>query len=147
MTAARSPAKVLTRNVTQEINFGLINPIDMQPKKKPRHLSGDALRLISYCPLCESSYNPLRARVLEERGDAHLLHIQCANCGSSVVALLFTSGAGLTSIGLVTDLTSDDVLRFKDQTTVNTDEVMSLHEFLFPSDVKVASINRGGEKV
>ncbi|MDP3986080.1 MAG: hypothetical protein Q8P77_01450 [Candidatus Veblenbacteria bacterium] len=106
----------------------------MQPKNKknPHHLSGDALRLISYCPLCESSYNPLRARVLEEREDAHLLHIQCASCGSSVVALLFTSAAGPTSIGLVTDLTSDDVLRFKDQAVITTDEVMALHQFLFP---------------
>lgn len=106
----------------------------MQPKKRSHNLSGDALRLISYCPLCESSYNPLRARVLEEKDDAHLLHIQCGSCGSSVVALLFTSGAGPTSIGLVTDLTSEDVLRFKDQPMVKTDEVISMHEFLFPSD-------------
>lgn len=109
----------------------------MQPRKKsPHSLSGDALRLISYCPLCESSYNPLRARVLEEKDDAHLLHIQCAACGSSVVALLFTSGAGPTSIGLVTDLTSDDVLRFKDQSVVGVDEVISLHDFLFPRVAK-----------
>jgi hypothetical protein len=104
----------------------------MQPKKKSHYLSGDALRLISYCPLCESSYNPLRARVLDERDDAHLLHIQCSSCGSSVLALLFTSNTGPTSIGLVTDLTGDDVLRFKDQTVVSTDEVISLHSFLFP---------------
>lgn len=111
----------------------------MQPKKKPQFFSGDALRLISYCPLCESSYNPLRAKVLEEREDAHLLHIQCSSCGSSVVALLFTSNSGPTSIGLVTDLTSDEVLRFKDQARVSTDEVLTLHQFLFPYDNEVAS--------
>lgn len=106
----------------------------MQSKKKPHYLSGEVLKLLSYCPLCESNYNPLRAKVLEEKDEAHLLHIQCSNCGGSVVALLFTSGAGPTSIGLVTDLTSDDVLRFKDQTTVKTDEVISFHQFLFPTN-------------
>ncbi len=105
----------------------------MQSKKRSHSLSGDTLRLISYCPLCESSYNPLRAKVLEEKDDAHLLHIQCSSCGSSVVALLFTSGTGPTSIGLVTDLTSEDVLRFKDESIVSTDEVISVHQFLFPS--------------
>lgn len=114
----------------------------MQPKKRPHNLSGDALRLISYCPLCESSYNPLRARVLEEKDDAHLLHIQCSSCGSSVVALLFTSGTGPTSIGLVTDLTSEDVLRFKDQTIIATDEVISLHQFLFPLGKSKNSSNK-----
>lgn len=104
----------------------------MEPKKRPNRFSNDALKLLSYCPLCESSYNPLRARVLEERGDAHLLHIQCSSCGSSVVALLFNSMAGPTSIGLVTDLTSDDVLRFKDQANITVDEVIDLHVFLFP---------------
>lgn len=119
-----------------------LDNINMQSKKRSHNLSGDALRLISYCPLCESTYNPLRARVLEEKEDAHLLHIQCSSCGSSVVALLFTSGAGPTSIGLVTDLTSEDVLRFKDQSLVTTDEVISLHKFLFPSGKSKNSNNK-----
>lgn len=103
----------------------------MQPKRKSNRLSGDSLRLISYCPLCEVSYNPLRARVLEERDDAHLVHIQCANCGSSIVALILNSTLGITSVGLVTDLTGDDVLRFKDEGHVTTNEVISFHNFLY----------------
>jgi len=102
----------------------------MQAKRKSHHFSGEGLRLISYCPLCEASYNPLRARVLEERDDAHLVHIQCASCGSSIVALVLSSGLGLTSVGLVTDLTSDDVLHFKDVGRVTADDVLSVHQAL-----------------
>ncbi len=102
----------------------------MQPRRKPHHFSGDGLRLISYCPLCERSYNPLKARVLEERDDAHLVHMQCAACGSSIVALILSSSVGLTSVGLITDLTGDDVLHFKDVGQVSADEVLELHNLL-----------------
>lgn len=102
----------------------------MQAKRKSHHLSGDGLRLISYCPLCETSYNPLRARVLEERDDAHLVHMQCSACGSSIVALIMSSSLGITSVGLITDLTSDDVLHFKDVGRVTADDVLNLHQFL-----------------
>jgi hypothetical protein len=105
----------------------------MQPKKKPS-LGGDILKLITYCPLCEAAYSPLRARVLEERADAHLLHIQCANCGSAIVATVMNSGLGLTSIGLITDLTGDDVLRFKDEQSVTTDDVLNVHNLLYPKN-------------
>ena len=102
----------------------------MQAKRKSHHFSGEGLRLISYCPLCETSYNPLRARVLEERDDAHLVHIQCSNCGSSIVALILSSNVGITSVGLVTDLTGDDVLHFKDVGRVTADEVLAIHQVL-----------------
>ncbi len=105
----------------------------MQARRKSHQLSSDGLRLISYCPLCEASYNPLRARVLDERDEAHLVHIQCARCGSSIVALIMSSGIGITSVGLVTDLTGDDVLRFKDETRISVDEVLDVHQLLFPA--------------
>lgn len=104
----------------------------MQPKRKSHHLSSEGLRLISYCPLCDASYNPLRARVLEERDEAHLVHIQCASCGSSIVALILSSNLGITSVGLVTDLTGDDVLRFKDELPVTADDILDFHQVLFP---------------
>lgn len=104
----------------------------MQAKRKSHHLSSEGLRLISYCPLCEASYNPLRARVLEERDEAHLVHIQCASCGSSIVALILSSSLGITSVGLVTDLTGDDVMRFKDESRLTADDMIDFHQVLFP---------------
>ncbi len=94
---------------------------------------GDGLtRLISYCPLCERSYeSPLRAKILDERDGAHLVHLQCSSCGSSVVALVLTSSLGITSVGLITDLTGEDVLRFKDQLSVAVNDVIELHQLMY----------------
>ncbi len=104
----------------------------MEAKRKSSYLSGGNLRVISYCPLCEAAYNPLRARVLDEHDDAHLLHIQCARCGSSIVALLMSSLVGITSVSLITDLTGDDVLKFKDAGSVTSDDVLACHVALTP---------------
>lgn len=108
----------------------------MQPKRKANNHLPEVLRLISYCPLCEAVYSPLKARVLEEREDAHLLHIQCSSCHSSIVALVLSSAIGITSVGLVTDLTGDDVLRFKDEQALSADEVLALHHLIYPSRSK-----------
>lgn len=101
----------------------------MRPKNYSS-LPGEGLKLISYCPLCNTQYNPLTAKILEEREDAHLIHIECRRCASSIVALILTGGIGISSVGLITDLTSNDVLKFKDVPDLSADDVISLHEVL-----------------
>jgi len=101
-------------------------------RKKPNSYSSEVLKLIT-CPLCDKPYRPLQARVLEERDDAHLVHIQCRACGSAIVAVITHSGFGITSIGLVTDLTSEEVLQFKDSGLIAADEVLEIHAQLYPT--------------
>ncbi|MFA6271874.1 MAG: hypothetical protein WC693_02055 [Patescibacteria group bacterium] len=91
------------------------------------YLQGEGIKLISYCPLCNTQYNPLSARILDEREDAHLVHIKCKSCNSSIVALVLNGAIGISSVGLITDLTSDDVLKFKDGDEVTSNDVLDLH--------------------
>lgn len=103
--------------------------------KKPNpYVPNEGLKLIAYCPLCNTQYNPLMAKILEERDEAHLIHIECRKCGSSIVALVLSGGLGVSSVGLVTDLTSDDVIKFKDTRDVSSDDVIELHELLASED-------------
>lgn len=98
----------------------------MQSKQNP-YLPNEGLKLISYCPLCNMQYNPLSAKILDERDDAHLVHVECRRCGSLIVALVLTGGIGISSVGLVTDLTSEDVLKFKEVGSMQMDDVIELH--------------------
>jgi len=41
-----------------------------------------------------------------------------------------SSSIGVSSIGLITDLSSDDVLKFQDAAPVTTDDVIELHQLL-----------------
>jgi hypothetical protein len=73
----------------------------------------------------------MEARVLGEKEDGHLLHIRCKKCWNSILALVLVSNAGVSSVGLITDLTFDDVRKFSGrETEVTTDDVISVHELL-----------------
>lgn len=90
----------------------------------------DNLRLISYCPLCNAHYNPAEAKILEQKDGAHLIHVECTVCRSSIVAVVIMGGMGISSVGLITDLTSQDVLRFKNTRPINEDDVIEAYRAL-----------------
>lgn len=73
--------------------------------------------------------------MLEEKDGAHLIHVECNNCHSSIVAVIITGGIGVSSVGLITDLTSSDVMRFKESPPINEDEVLEAYELATTSDI------------
>ncbi len=99
-------------------------------KKNQSSLFSEGVKLISYCPLCGNSYTPKEAQVLGEKEDSHLMHIQCGNCSNAIIALVIISPVGVSSVGLVTDLAFEEVDRFKDDRSVNTDDVIDIHHLL-----------------
>lgn len=90
----------------------------------------DNLRLISYCPLCNAHYNPTEAKILEQKDGAHLIHVECGHCHSSIVAVVITGSIGVSSVGLITDLTSQDVMRFKNSESLSEDDVIEAYQTL-----------------
>ncbi len=93
------------------------------------HFSPEGLRLISKCPLCSEQYQPFQASIIEEKSEAQLVHIQCRKCQSSIVALIVNGQLGLTSVGLITDLSSEDVETFKDASAITEEDVFAaFHE-------------------
>ncbi|MFA6603765.1 MAG: hypothetical protein WCT10_02890 [Patescibacteria group bacterium] len=105
-----------------------------QPAARPSQFYDEGIKLISYCPLCEASYNPHETKVLGEKEDSHLLHIQCGNCRNAILALVLISAVGVSSVGLVTDLSGDEVDRFKSGRAVSTDDVIDTHHLLRDED-------------
>ncbi len=96
-----------------------------QGRKRPGHF-----KLLTSCPLCKALYKPAQALILDERAGRHLVHIQCGRCGNAVLALVAGSAEGQAAVGMVTDLTSEDALRFKDLFGISADDVIGMHEAL-----------------
>jgi len=88
------------------------------------------IQLISRCPLCNAVYQPSATRILVEQNDAHLIHLECGMCQGGVVAVIITNLLGVHSVGLVTDLTPEDVLRFRTASPVGSDDIIDLHTAL-----------------
>lgn len=96
--------------------------------------AGRDLQILTACPLCHANYNPLKTEIMAEREDAHLLYLVCRQCSSAVVAVVTTGGTGVSTYGMVTDLTSQEVAASSWVTAVGEDDVLALHGWLDQDD-------------
>jgi uncharacterized protein (DUF983 family) len=103
------------------------------------------LSQILRCPVCGQRYNLDKTRVIEGDdkptiGGNLLVHTDCEKCKSSVMFSIAIDGPEIFTIATVTDLTSQDTVKFKDQEPITMDEVLATHEFLrtFDGDFKSA---------
>lgn len=88
------------------------------------------LKLMQSCPLCSEPYDAQSVRVASQHEDATLLHVKCHKCSGALVAAVLQNGMGSSSVGMITDLSFEDVVHFKQQQAVSTDDCLVLHEFL-----------------
>ncbi|MBI3952412.1 MAG: hypothetical protein HY336_00460 [Candidatus Doudnabacteria bacterium] len=94
------------------------------------------LSFVLRCPVCGHKYNPERTRIIDTKDEkpqasaSLLIHTDCDSCKSSVVFSIAIDGPEIFSIGMVTDLTSQDTSKFKNKNPINADDVLATHEFL-----------------
>ncbi|MCX6715280.1 MAG: hypothetical protein NTX72_05725 [Candidatus Uhrbacteria bacterium] len=98
------------------------------PNKTDKTTQG--LRLVSYCPVCEIRSKSMNARTLAAQGETKLMHIQCHKCQNAFLALVLVNQVGASSVGLLTDLAYDDVVRFRSHADVSVNDVIGIHEQL-----------------
>lgn len=87
-------------------------------------------KLIGKCPVCEYEYKTLRAKILDENEEAQLMYVKCQRCQGSLIVLLLASGPLVSSIGLITDLSMDDVQKFKHGYSIKEEDVIKIHQEL-----------------
>ena len=90
----------------------------------------NSARLLANCPVCNARYDFFQARIIEEQQESYLIFIKCKKCKSNIIALLLNNIYGISSIGLVTDLDYDDVVRFTKERYLDYDDVIEVHELL-----------------
>jgi hypothetical protein len=104
------------------------------------------LAYILKCPVCGQKYNAEQTKIIDAgedkpiNGRSLLVHTDCERCKSSVVFSIAIDGPEIFSIGMVTDLTSNDTNKFKNREPITSDEVLATHEFLrtFDGDFREA---------
>lgn len=69
----------------------------------------------------------MEAHLLGQQGETHFLHIQCRKCQHSILALVLVNQVGASSVGLLTDLSYDDVVQTKGRSPVMVDDVIEAH--------------------
>ncbi len=66
--------------------------------------------------------------VLDKNETARLVHLECQNCKAAVLALVMLSPSGLNSMGMITDLSAGEVLKFKDEDALEADDLLDFYQ-------------------
>jgi len=104
------------------------------------------LSYILRCPVCGQKYNIDQTRIIESKegkpntSDNMLVHTDCSHCRASVVFSITIDGPEIFSVGMITDLTSQDTSKFRNKVPVTPDEVLAAHQFLKDFDGDFRSI-------
>ena len=94
------------------------------------------LGFVLKCPICSHKYNLDQTRIIESDqndtfGEAHILiHSDCNKCKSSVMFNIEVRGPEVFSVGMVTDLTSQDSSKFQKRDPIGVNEIIGLHKDL-----------------
>ncbi|GEM_PF-1492911 len=84
---------------------------------------------ILYCPVCQKRHHALQVRMLGDEEDMSLSHTTCPSCQHSFLYVLKAQSEGIVSIGMITDLLSDDVPHLLEN-KVSIDDILALHTWL-----------------
>lgn len=103
----------------------------------------DNMHFVSRCPFCSAEYDLDGAKVIGEEEDATVVYVTCSKCESSIVAMVAMTGLGIVSLGLVTDMTSEDTKKFFGSSEVSSNELLDIYEVLQSDKGIVKSLTQG----
>lgn len=90
----------------------------------------ERIKIDAKCTVCGSLYDFGRLEVLQEEDGATLMYIKCAVCKSAALSIIALGAFGLKVASVITDLEREEVMRFQEQPSVKSEEVLQLHEDL-----------------
>lgn len=105
-------------------------------QKKDLYKILEWLSRVLTCPICGSRYTNENTRLIESRQEKSAeertvsVHTDCSNCKSSVAFNITLLGSEIFSIGMVSDLTAMDALKFRNAQPISADEIIAGHNLL-----------------
>ena len=94
----------------------------------------DMLSAMLRCPICGHKYSKDGTRIIESEqdqvfGEAYvLIHSDCQECKSSIVFSVEIKGPEIFSVGMVTDLTQTDTVKFRKLNAIASSDVINIHK-------------------
>ena len=101
----------------------------MLAKKNQSESWLEALKFIGHCPICNERYQDDRVKLFAKRDGANLVHITCNKCASNFITMIVILGQGISSVGMVTDLSFEDAQKLYKSTPLTADEVISGYQY------------------
>lgn len=96
----------------------------MLPSKKQPDSWREALKYMGRCPACQKEYPAGQAKVFAREDAAGMIHLTCPSCYNSFLAVIAVGTRGVSTVGMVTDLTYEDAQRIFRSEPVSIDEIL-----------------------
>lgn len=90
----------------------------------------ESIKLMRFCPLCKNEFGEEAVRILEQNNAMNLLHITCPRCLGAMLALVLITNLGMSSVGVMTDLDADDVIKLYNKKSISEDDLFDFHYFV-----------------
>lgn len=88
-------------------------------------------KYVGSCSVCSTAFEARNAHILVRKPDMSHVYAQCFKCKSSAIVYVLKSGTGfITTIGMLTDMTKEDIEKFKKMKPISADDVLELHRAL-----------------
>jgi uncharacterized Zn finger protein len=79
-----------------------------------------------YCPMCGEQLADGEIDILRARSGEMMVYITCNNCGVGMVAKLSVVPQGLVGLGVLTDMSRDEVMGVHQAKPVSAEEVLAM---------------------
>lgn len=94
--------------------------------KQTDHIKSDRLR----CPICSCVYGTQDVHTLFQEKMKRIVHATCPKCESSLFLSLEANPFGMVGIGVPTDLSYGEAVRWATKSPITTDTVISVYQDL-----------------
>ncbi len=101
-----------------------------EPQENNETFWEKSLRLMKQCPVCEQEYLLESLQVIEQNQESKLIHMTCPHCAHAMLAVVLFTRLGMSSIGVLTDLTALDVKKFSQKQPVSENDILNFHNLL-----------------
>jgi transcription elongation factor Elf1 len=88
------------------------------------------LENLAKCPICNKKYSQTKILVLEENSNKTTLHVTCGSCKVSSLVFISSGKMGIVSLGMLTDLTTEEARDIFKGEAISVDQVIDVHEYL-----------------
>lgn len=84
----------------------------------------NTLKLISQCPVCNQNYQTEAIKLFANESEAKFVHFTCHSCHSYFIAMIMTMAKGVSTVGMITDLSFTDVQKLYTLPAITVDETI-----------------------
>ena len=92
-------------------------------------MSSDQLRALGRCPVCHVQNDVKEVKVIKEKLPEVLFLHHCPRCQSNILFCLVSEPWGVGSVGLVTDLESEEVEKYlANNQNLNDDAILNYYQ-------------------